>query len=85
MKKIAAGYYSEYYKGISIKVIKNDSEDLETSEIQWYFIVKGGKFGEATEGGEDFFSTKKDARAAAIEFIDNSEFIAGLGWCYTGK
>jgi len=61
MKKIAAGYYEEDYKGKTITVHTTFME-WENKEY-WVALIDD-------DGGDDLFRTKKQALKAAKEYAD---------------
>ena len=57
--KIAKGYYEFNYKGSKVEIVKNE---FPTGETAWYWLING-------EGGNDFFSTKKNAIISSVYFL----------------
>ena len=48
----------------------------------WYYLINGIKDGHMLRdvGGEDWFSSRKSARAAARDFVANCSYDPEIGW-----
>ena len=76
MTRLATGYYSETYGGVTLEVCQREGVG------GWYFLCNGGKFGDNITpiGGDDIFDTKAAAQLSGRHFIDNCKYDATYGW-----